>query len=133
MVVLEESVLHHHVGGSDLMSTQILHVLGLLAFESAVSVAVIPLHAARSTRQLPMEPFVIIDGHEVLLPIAPVPLLVEHRDRVGRYSSAFHRLRQIALTCLEAHEYLARLLPLPAPRPLDDQLEGRKLSCAVTV
>lgn len=132
-IVLEESALRHQVGGNDVMAAQLNHVLGFFAAESDVSVAVIPLHAARTTRQLPREPFVIINRREVLLPVAPVPVLLAHPDYASRYSRAFDYLHQVALTGTEAHEYVARLLPTPTSDPLDEALEGRDLSCAVTV
>lgn len=50
-----------------------------------------------------------------------------------RRSSLFHRLRQIALTDLAAHNPLARLKPLLAPALLDELLEERDLPCAATV
>ncbi|MFF4520466.1 Scr1 family TA system antitoxin-like transcriptional regulator [Streptomyces bluensis] len=113
--VLEESVLHHQIGGPDIMSAQVRHVIQLLSADSGISVTVIPLHSARTARQLPMEPFVIINGHKVVLPVAPVPIRIDRRDVVHRYSTAFFRLRQAALTGSVAHEYLTRRLTAAAP------------------
>jgi len=131
-IVLEESALRHRVGGNDVMAAQLDHVLGFFAGESDVSVSVIPLHAARTTRQLPRKPFVIINRREVVLPIAPVPVLLGDHDYVSRYSRRFDHLRQVAITGTTAYEYVARLLPPSTPDPLDDALEGKDLTCAVT-
>ncbi|MER6086774.1 Scr1 family TA system antitoxin-like transcriptional regulator [Streptomyces bluensis] len=131
--VLEESVLHHQVGGPDVMSAQISHLLKLLNPEadvSGVSVAVIPLQSSRTVRQLPMEPFAIINGGMVILPVAPVPVLIDRRDQVHRYSTAFLRLRQAALTGHVAHQYLARRIH--APTPLDNHPDGSASACPGT-
>ncbi|WP_319677764.1 Scr1 family TA system antitoxin-like transcriptional regulator [Streptomyces caniscabiei] len=104
--VLEESVLHHQVGDPDIMTAQISHLIGLLSVDSDISIAVIPLQSARSVRQLPREPFAIINGHKVLLPVASLPLEISHRDQVSRYSSAFFWLHQAARTGAATRRHL---------------------------
>lgn len=133
--VLEESVLHHQVGGHDVMSAQFSHLLGVLHSATNLSVSLIPLHAVRTPVELPMEPFVIIDSQQVVLPVTPVPVVLEHREQTARYTAAFARLHRLALTGFSASQHLSGLLnPLaPTSTGLANIREGSDLPCAATV
>ncbi|WP_236583716.1 Scr1 family TA system antitoxin-like transcriptional regulator [Streptomyces sp. MBT53] len=132
--VLEESVLHHQVGGHDVMCAQISHLLGVVHPATNHSVSLIPLHAARTPEELPMEPFVIIDSRQVVLPVTPVPLVLEHREQTSRYTAAFARLHRLAITGCPASQHLAGLLSTlePTPAGRTDIREGSDLPCAAT-
>ncbi|WP_369252839.1 Scr1 family TA system antitoxin-like transcriptional regulator [Streptomyces sp. R41] len=132
--MLEESVLHHQVGGHDVMCAQISHLLGVLDPAKYDSVSLIPLHAVRRPEELPMEPFVIIDSRQVVLPVTPVPVVLEHREQTSRYTAAFARLHRLALTGFSASQHLSGLLSTLAPTSEDlaNIREGSDLPCAAT-
>lgn len=114
-VLLEEGALHHQVGSPDVMSAQIAHLMALLDPGTDLSLGLIPLSAARTPAELPLEPFAILDDHEVVLPLTPIPLLLEHHTQTFRYKVAFARLHRLALTGAPAHHHLSRLLNTPTP------------------
>ncbi|MDH6624360.1 hypothetical protein M2271_002162 [Streptomyces sp. LBL] len=124
--VLEESVLHHQVGGHDVMRAQISHLLGLLRQATNLSVSLIPLHAGRTPEELPMEPFVIIDSHRVVLPVTPKPVVLEHREQTSRYTAAFARLYRLAFTGPLASQHLLGLHNALAPTSVPGRRQRRK-------
>lgn len=124
--VLEESVLHRQVGGHDVMRAQISHLLGLLRPATNLSVSLIPLHAGRTPEDLPMEPFVIIDSHRVVLPVTPRPVVLEHREQASRYTAAFARFYRLALTGPLASQHLVGLQNGHAPTSVPGRRQRRK-------
>ncbi|MEU6230824.1 Scr1 family TA system antitoxin-like transcriptional regulator [Streptomyces sp. NPDC047042] len=114
-VLLEESALHHQVRSPDVMSAQIAHLMALLHPGTDLSLGLLPLNAARTPAELPREPFAILDDHGVILPLTPVPLVLEHHSQTFRYKVAFARLHRLALTGAPARHRLSRLLNTPTP------------------
>ncbi|WP_405814188.1 DUF5753 domain-containing protein [Streptomyces sp. NBC_01390] len=114
-VLLEESALHRQVGSPDVMSDQITHLMTLLNADTDLVLGLIPLGATRAPAELPLEPFVILDAHTVVLPLTPIPIVLGHPARTFRYKAAFARLQRLALTGAPAHQYLSRLVHTPAP------------------
>lgn len=114
-VLLEEGALHHQVGSPDVMSAQIAHLIALLDPGTDLSLGLIPLSAASTPTELPLEPFAILDDHEVILPLTPIPLILEHHTQTFRYKVAFARLHRLALTGAPAHHRLSCLLNTPTP------------------
>lgn len=114
-VLLEEGALHHQVGSPDVMSAQITHLMALLNPGTGLSLGLIPLSAARTPAELPLEPFVILDDHEVVLPLTTVPIVLGHHAQTFRYKAAFAQLHRLALTGATVHHHLSRLVNSPIP------------------
>lgn len=114
-VLLEEGALYHQVGSPEIMSAQIAHLMALLDPGTDLSLGLIPFSVARTPAELPLEPFVILDDHEVVLPLTPIPIVLEHHTQTFRYKVAFARLHRLALTGAPAHDHLSRLVNTPIP------------------
>ncbi|GAA0990991.1 helix-turn-helix transcriptional regulator [Acrocarpospora macrocephala] len=94
-VILEESVLHQPIGGSEIMTGQFGHLLTASTLPS-VSLGIIPLGADRSG-MWPTEAFFMFDDEEVTVELVSGHLTVTRPHEIAQYSRTFTELAELAV------------------------------------
>lgn len=107
-VVLEESVLRAPIGGVEVMSAQLGHLLALGAMPS-VSLGIVPLGADRSS-MWPAEAFFIFDDAEVTVELVSGHLTVTQPHEIGMYAGVFAELAELAVYGKAARALITRAI-----------------------
>ena len=95
IVVLEENVLRHQIGGADVLREQLQHLRSTMSLPS-VTLGIIPFAADRSLLR-PVEMFFLFDDKQVDVELVSGWLRVTQPSEVGMYSEAFTRLAEMAV------------------------------------
>ena len=95
IVVLEENVLRHQIGGADVLQEQLQHLRSTMSLPS-VRLGIIPFAADRSLLR-PVEMFFLFDDKQVDVELVSGWLRVTQPSEVGMYSEAFTRLAEMAV------------------------------------
>lgn len=106
-VLVEESVLRYRLGGPDVMSAQLGHLLSVMALPS-VSLGVIPFAAMRT--MWPLETFTIFDGQRVHVETLSAAIKETQPSDVALYLKAFSELQAIAAYGAEARALITAAL-----------------------
>lgn len=93
--VLEESVLHHHLGDADTMAGQLDYLLTAMTFPD-VSIGVIPLGTPR-TSVWSQKTFGILDGLHVYVELLSAEITITARSEMADYDKAFRELSALAV------------------------------------
>jgi transcriptional regulator with XRE-family HTH domain len=111
--ILDEAVVHRHVGSADLMLRQIHHLVDLAKMPH-VTIEVIPFsagaHPAMERRFVTLEFPDPADNDILYLEGTLDEAIVEERDEVLRYREAFEQLRKISLGPENSVGYLEKLI-----------------------
>jgi transcriptional regulator with XRE-family HTH domain len=107
-VVLEETALRHRIGGADVLTGQLRHLLDVMSLPS-LSLGVIPLTADRSMMR-PVEMFFMFDDTQVNVEFVSGWLRVTTREEISMYDAVFTRLARMAVHGREARELVNRAL-----------------------
>ncbi|MGY4740883.1 DUF5753 domain-containing protein [Streptomyces sp. ATMOS53] len=94
-IVLEEAALHHRIGGPDVMTGQLGHLLTAASYPS-VSLGIIPLTADRS-RVWPVEGFFLYDAEAVNVELVSAHLTVRQTHEIDQYAQTFTALSELAV------------------------------------
>ena len=95
VIVIEENVLRHRIGGSDALREQLEHLRAAMAVPS-VRLGIIPFTADRSPLR-PVEMFFMFDDAEVQAELVSGWLRVTQPAEIQMYAQAFTRLSQMAV------------------------------------
>ncbi|WP_371782091.1 helix-turn-helix domain-containing protein [Streptosporangium subroseum] len=107
-VILEESVLLQPIGGTDVMTGQLGHLLTVSALPS-VSLGIVPLGADRS-RTWPTEAFFMFDEEEVTVELISGHLTVTRPHEIAMYTLAFTELAKLAVYGKSARALITRAI-----------------------
>jgi transcriptional regulator with XRE-family HTH domain len=111
--ILDEPVVHRHVGSTDLMRRQIHHLIEL-AEGPQVTIEIIPFsagaHPAMERKFVTLEFPDAADDDVLYLESALSEVIVEQREEVLRYREAFEQLRKISLGPDNSVSYLKKLI-----------------------
>lgn len=104
-LVLEESVLRHRIGGPEVMTGQLRHLLAAASLPS-VSLGIIPMTADR-TSLWPVEGFFLFDEAEVNVELVSAHLSVKHSHEIDMYVQMFSDLSELAVRGPAARELIS--------------------------
>lgn len=93
-LLVEETVLHHRVGGAEVMAGQLGHLLAVMALP-AVSLGVIPFSADR--RMWMLETFSVYDEERVQVELLTAQVNVTVPSEVRQYLKAFGEFTKVAV------------------------------------
>ncbi|MGW2041075.1 helix-turn-helix domain-containing protein [Streptomyces virginiae] len=108
--VLEEAALRRHVGGSDVMAEQLLHLLDAARYP-AVSLGVIP---AGAVVRWPLETFTVYDDEKVFVELLTAALTISTPSEVAQYVDAHLEMMRAAVFGPEAYRIIAGAIPEPS-------------------
>ncbi|MEU8252219.1 helix-turn-helix transcriptional regulator [Nonomuraea sp. NPDC048916] len=108
VVILEENVLHQPIGGPNVMTGQLGHLLTVSTLPS-VSLGIIPLGANRSS-MWPTEAFFIFDDEEVTVELVSGHLTVTRAHEIAMYSRTFTELTELAVYGKAARTLITRAI-----------------------
>ncbi|MGP3969067.1 helix-turn-helix domain-containing protein [Streptomyces sp. 6N223] len=94
-ILLEEAALRYRIGGPEVMTGQLRHLLSTAALPS-VSVGIIPLTADRSGIW-PVEGFFLYDADVANVELVSAHLTVTQSHEINLYADAFARLSELAV------------------------------------
>ncbi|MEV8392210.1 MULTISPECIES: helix-turn-helix transcriptional regulator [unclassified Streptomyces] len=103
-IILEESVLRYRIGGPDVMTGQLRHLLAVASLPS-VSLGIIPMDADR-TSLWPVEGFFLFDEEEVNAELVSAHLSVKNSHEIDMYVQVFSVLSELALFGAPAREMI---------------------------
>lgn len=107
--LIEENVLHHRVGGTDVMAAQLGSLLASMALPS-MSLGVIPAAAAREQVMWPLEQFTVFDDTRVNVELLAAKVTVTAPGELDIYLQAFTRLTRLAVYGAEARALIVRAI-----------------------
>lgn len=106
-IVLEETVLRHRIGGTEVMSAQYGQLLAFMA-QANISLGIIPFAAPRSV--LPAETFMIFDDRLARVELLTARVAVSVPSEVEDYVQAHRALQQLAVYGAEARGLIVRAI-----------------------
>lgn len=106
--VIEETVLHHHLGDTDAMAAQLGNLLTAGALP-AVSLGIIPM-ATADRAQWPRETFHVFDEALVSVELVSAQVNVTQPSEVTQYVQTFDTLRGMAVYGGQARELILRAI-----------------------
>jgi transcriptional regulator with XRE-family HTH domain len=109
VILLEENVLRHRIGGSPALREQLEHLLRAAMTVPSVQLGIIPFAADRSLLR-PVEMFFMFDDTEVQAELVSGWLRVTQPTEIGMYGQAFSRLSQMAVYGQKARALIGRAL-----------------------
>ncbi|WP_326647311.1 helix-turn-helix domain-containing protein [Streptomyces sp. NBC_01750] len=94
--LVEENVLHHHVGDAEVMAGQLGALLASMALPS-MSVGIIPAEAPREQIMWPLEQFTVFDDARIHVELLAARVTVTAPGELDIYLRAFARLTDLAV------------------------------------
>lgn len=107
--LIEEHVLHHRVGGSDVMAGQLGALLAAMALPS-MSLGIIPATAPREQVMWPLEQFTIFDDAHLHVELLAAKVTVTAPGELDLYLRAFARLADLAVHGAEARTLILKAI-----------------------
>ncbi|WP_084960220.1 helix-turn-helix domain-containing protein [Thermoactinospora rubra] len=107
-VILEESVLRQPIGGAEVMTAQLGHLLTVSALPT-ISLGIIPLGADRSTIW-PVEGFFMFDDAEVTVELVSGHLTITRPHEIAMYAQVFTELASLAVYGKAARALITRAI-----------------------
>ncbi|MEV7370357.1 helix-turn-helix transcriptional regulator [Streptomyces sp. NPDC090301] len=108
--VVEEAALRRAVGGPDVMTEQLLHLLDAARYP-AVSLGVIP-HSAHA--MWPVETFSVYDDETVFVELLTASLTITAPTEVAQYVTAHTEMTRAAVFGPDAYRIIAGAIPAPS-------------------
>ncbi|MFE4305989.1 helix-turn-helix domain-containing protein [Streptomyces sp. NPDC056891] len=108
--VVEEAALRRAVGGPDVMTEQLLHLLDAARYP-AVSLGVIPSHAHA---MWPLETFSVYDDETVFVELLTASLTITAPTEVAQYVTAHAEMTRAAVFGPDAYRIIAGSIPPPS-------------------
>jgi len=103
-MLVEESVLRHRLGDSEVMAAQFGHLLSVMALPS-VSLGVIPF-STRERRIWPLETFIVFDDARVDVELLSALVTVTAPGEITLYARAFDKLAELAVYGTQARSLI---------------------------
>lgn len=108
VLLVEEAVLHHHLGDTEVMAAQLDYLLTTAALPS-VSLGIIPM-ATRERVQWPRETLHIYDDNLVSVELVSAKVEITQPSEIALYLKAFEQLRSMAVYGAEARALILKAL-----------------------
>ncbi|WDT57022.1 DUF5753 domain-containing protein [Streptomyces sp. G7(2002)] len=108
VLLVEEAVLYHHIGDSEVMAAQLDYLLTTDALPS-VSLGIIPM-ATRERVQWPRETLHIYDDNLVSVELVSAKVEITQPSEIALYLKAFEQLRSMAVYGAEARALILKAL-----------------------
>ncbi|MEU9210624.1 helix-turn-helix transcriptional regulator [Streptomyces sp. NPDC048415] len=107
--LLEENVLHHRVGDTEVMAGQLGNLLSSMALPS-VSLGVIPAQVPREQIMWPLEQFTVFDDVRVNVELLAAKVTVTAPGELDIYLRAFARLTELAVYGANARALIVKAI-----------------------
>ncbi|RZB18258.1 XRE family transcriptional regulator [Streptomyces sp. F001] len=107
--LLEENVLHHRVGDTDVMAGQLGSLLAAMALPS-MSLGIIPAAVAREQVMWPLEQFTVFDEARIHVELLAAKVTVTAPGELDIYLRAFARLTELAVYGAEARTLILKAI-----------------------
>ncbi|MGW0711853.1 helix-turn-helix domain-containing protein [Streptomyces sp. NPDC002643] len=107
--LIEEDVLRHRVGDTDVMAGQLGSLLASMALPS-ISLGIIPAAASREQIMWPLEQFTVFDDVRVHVELLAAKVTVTAPGELDLYLRAFTRLRELAVHGAEARTLILKAI-----------------------
>ncbi|MFD4264017.1 DUF5753 domain-containing protein [Streptomyces sp. NPDC058534] len=107
--LIEENVLHHRVGDTDVMAGQLGSLLAAMALPS-MSLGIIPSVRPREQIMWPLEQFTVFDDARVHVELLAAKVTVTAPGELDIYLRAFARLTELAVHGAEARALVLRAI-----------------------
>ncbi|MFD3929520.1 helix-turn-helix domain-containing protein [Streptomyces sp. NPDC058614] len=107
--LVEENVLHHRVGDTEVMASQLGALLASMALPS-MSLGVIPAAAPREQVMWPLEQFTVFDDVRVNVELLAAKITVTAPGELDIYLRAFTRLTEIAVYGADARALIVKAI-----------------------
>lgn len=108
--VVEEAALRRSVGGPDVMTEQLLHLLDAARYP-AVSLGIVP---AGSGAMWPVETFTVYDDEKVSVELLTASLTITAPTEVAQYVTAQSEMTGAAVFGQDAYRIIASAIPAPS-------------------
>ncbi|MFE7609260.1 helix-turn-helix domain-containing protein [Streptomyces celluloflavus] len=107
--LVEENVLHHRVGDTEVMASQLGALLASMALPS-ISLGIIPAAAPREQAMWPLEQFTVFDDVRVNVELLAAKVTVTAPGELDIYLRAFTRLTGLAVYGAKARALIVRAI-----------------------
>ncbi|MFF1675846.1 helix-turn-helix domain-containing protein [Streptomyces sp. NPDC058256] len=107
--LVEENVLHHRVGDTEVMASQLGALLASMALPS-MSLGIIPAAASREQVMWPLEQFTVFDDVRVNVELLAAKITVTAPGELDIYLRAFTRLTEIAVYGADARALIVKAI-----------------------
>lgn len=107
--LIEENVLGHRVGDTDVMAGQLGSLLAAMALPS-MSLGIIPAVAPREQVMWPLEQFTVFDGTRIHVELLAAKVTVTAPGELDIYLRAFARLTELAVYGAEARALILKAI-----------------------
>ncbi|MCH0542897.1 helix-turn-helix transcriptional regulator [Streptomyces sp. MUM 203J] len=107
--LIEENVLHHKVGDTEVMAGQLGSLLAAMSLPS-ISLGIIPAAAPREQVMWPVEQFTVFDDARVHVELLAAKVTVTAPGELDIYLRAFARLTELAVYGAEARSLIVKAL-----------------------
>ncbi|NUK00284.1 helix-turn-helix domain-containing protein [Streptomyces lunaelactis] len=107
--LVEENVLHHRIGDSEVMAGQLGSLLASMALPS-MSLGVIPAEAPREQVMWPLEQFTAFDDKRIHVELLAARVTVTAPSELDVYLRAFTRLTELAVYGTEARALIVKAI-----------------------
>ncbi|MFD4527868.1 helix-turn-helix domain-containing protein [Streptomyces sp. NPDC058470] len=107
--LLEENVLHHRIGDTEVMASQLGNLLALMALPS-MSLGIIPAEAPREQVMWHLEQFTVFDDVRVNVELLAAKVTVTAPGELDIYLRAFTRLTELAVYGADARSLIVKAI-----------------------
>jgi transcriptional regulator with XRE-family HTH domain len=107
--LLEENVLHHRLGDTDVMASQLGNLLASMTLPS-MSLGIIPAAAPREQVMWPLEQFTVFDDVRVNVELLAAKVTVTAPGELDIYLRAFTRLTELAVYGADARALIVKAI-----------------------
>ena len=107
--LIEENVLHHRIGDTEVVAGQLGNLLAAMALPS-MSIGIVPAAAPREQIMWPPEQFTVFDDVRIHVELLAAKVTVTAPGELGIYLRAFARLTEMAVYGAEARALILRAI-----------------------
>ncbi|MFD4415654.1 helix-turn-helix transcriptional regulator [Streptomyces sp. NPDC058476] len=107
--LLEENVLHHRIGDTEVMAGQLGNLLSSMTLPS-MSLGIIPAQASREQIMWPLEQFTVFDDVRVNVELLAAKVTVTAPGELDIYLRAFTRLTELAVYGADARALIVKAI-----------------------
>ncbi|MFI6494792.1 helix-turn-helix transcriptional regulator [Streptomyces sp. NPDC050564] len=107
--LIEENVLHHRIGDTEVMAGQLGHLLSSMTLPS-MSLGIIPAQAPREQIMWPLEQFTAFDDARVNVELLAAKVTVTAPGELDIYLRAFTRLTELAVYGADARALIVKAI-----------------------
>ncbi|OQD56191.1 transcriptional regulator [Streptomyces phaeoluteigriseus] len=107
--LIEENVLHHRIGDTEVMAGQLGNLLAAMALPS-MSIGIVPAAAPREQIMWPLEQFTVFDDVRIHVELLAAKVTVTAPGELDIYLRAFARLTEMAVYGADARALILRAI-----------------------